>query len=338
MMRGPWQPPWRTAAEGEAPGVFETLQRGYDVLNTRPYLIAVPLALDLVVWLGPRLMSPALFTWLANLPGRYASGADLSASLRAEGAKTELIGGAARFWGIVGVPSVSGSLGREGLANAFGAPSANVGPWYVTLLMLLALGIVGLWLRTLFVVPLAQMVRREPFAVVATLRESVRTTLRVLALYAVGVAMLLLVLVPVGLLGFTLVLAGIDAIGWVLLAAFFPVSWVLFYGAFATNAIILDGVGPVRAAYRSYHVIRRSAWPTAGFIVASGLIAWAVPFALSRVAAQSVGVVPVMVAHAYIVAGLATASLLFYGERAGQVVEHSYAGAAQLSASRIKGE
>ncbi len=74
-----------TAAEERAPGIFETIQSGYDTLNARPYLIAVPLALDLVLWLGPRFTSPALFAWLARWPSQRADGADLAAALSKQG-------------------------------------------------------------------------------------------------------------------------------------------------------------------------------------------------------------------------------------------------------------
>src|SRR5947209_19607552 len=103
MNRGPWRP-WGeprpgdarregAGAEERAPGIIETLQAGYDTLNARPYLIAVPLALDLFLWLGPRFTSPALFAWLAHWPERTPEGADLAATLYARGETAEVTAG-----------------------------------------------------------------------------------------------------------------------------------------------------------------------------------------------------------------------------------------------------
>lgn len=321
-MRGPWQDRQEragravNASDGDpAPGVLATLQAGYDELNARPYLIAVPLALDLALWLGPRLISPAFFGWLAHWPAAETSGQSLANALTERGQTAEVMDGAAQFWGFVGVPSVTGSLGRERIASVLHRPTAEVGPWYVTLLVVLALVVIGLWLRSLFVAPLAQMVRREPFALGPALRASAVATLRIAGLYAAVTAFMLLVLIPLGIVGAAFVVAGVDSLMLVVLAALVPVAWALFYGSFATDAIMLDDVGPMRAAYLSYRVIRRNAWPTAGFVTTTALISWGLPVGLSRVVAQPIGVVPVMIAHAYIVAGLATGSLLFYRER-----------------------
>src|SRR3954466_13744941 len=108
MSLGPWRP-WRepsqegTRSHGaeapeRAPGIIETIQKGYDTINGRPYLIAVPLALDFMLWLGPRFTSPALFDWLAHWPGQTTDGADLAQALRERGTSAEVTSGIAQLW------------------------------------------------------------------------------------------------------------------------------------------------------------------------------------------------------------------------------------------------
>ena len=329
MIPGPWRP-WgerrgedaRTQGAGAsepAPGIIETLQRGYDTLNARPYLIAVPLALDLALWLGPRFTSPALFGWLARWPARSANGADLALAVRARGETAEVTAGVAQLWNGYGLSNLIGVLGRGHVANVMHRPTAAIGPWYVALLFLLALVVIGLWLKSLFVAPIAQMVRHEPFALRSVLALSWHAARRVTLLLLMVLGMLVLALVPVAVVAVALVLAGIDGFGVIILAALLPVFGALFYGAFAMDAIFLECVGPMRAFYLSFRVVRRNVWPTAGFVAMTLVISRGVPLALTRVVQQPVGVVLAMIAHAYVAAGLAAGSLIFYRERRARV-------------------
>ncbi len=305
------------AAGDPAPGLFATFQAAYDAVNTRPYLIAVPLLLDLAFWLGPRVRSPELFGWFAAWPAGSGTegGRELANALVRDGERAEIVSGLAGAWNLFAVNTLTGSLGREAVADAFGRPVVQVGPPVVALVLLVGLAIVGFWLKTLFMAPLAQLVRREPFAPRPALRRSLPLAARILALYLAGFGVLLLALVPFALLVVAASLAGFNVITLIVSAALVPPAWVLFHGAFAVDALILDGVGPMRAARRSYRVVRANLWPTAGFVALTGFVSWAVPFALTRVAMAPVGAALVIVAHAYVAAGLATASLLFYRER-----------------------
>lgn len=331
MNRGPWRP-WGeskprpedarrggTEAEERAPGIIETIQTGYDTLNARPYLIAVPLALDLTLWLGPRFTSPALFAWLAHWPARSADGADLAAALTRRGETAEMTAGIAQAWNGYGVSNLIGTLGRGHVANLMDRPTAAIGPWYIALLFLLALLVIGLWLKSLFVAPIAQMVRQEPFVLRTVIRTSVASATRIALLFLTALGMLALALIPAVVVAAAFVLSGINGFGLLFLAVLLPVFGALFYGAFAMDAIFLERVGPMRAIYLSYRVVRRNVWPTAGFIAMTILISRGVPLALTRVVQQPVGVVLAMIAHAYVAAGLATGSLLFYRERRARV-------------------
>lgn len=307
----------RDAAGDPAPGLFATFQAAYDAVNTRPYLIAVPLLLDLLFWLGPRVRSPELFGWFAAWPAGSGSagGRELADALLRDGERAEIVSGLAGAWNLFAVNTLTGALGREAVADAFGRPVVAVGPPVLALVLLVGLAIAGFWLKTLFVAPLAQLVRQEPFAPRPALRRSLPVAARILVLYLAGFGVLLLALVPFALLVVAASLAGFNVVTLIVLAALVPPGWMLFYGAFAVDALVLDGVGPMRAARRSYRVVRANLWPTAGFVSLTGFVWWAVPLALSRVAAQPVGAALVIVAHAYVAAGLATASLLFYRER-----------------------
>jgi hypothetical protein len=189
----------------------------------------------------------------------------------------------------------------------------------VAVLFLLALLVIGLWLKSLFVTPIAQMVRQEPFMLRTALRASVATATQIALLFLSVIGMVALMLIPVAVVGAAFVLAGINGFGLLILAVLVPVFGALFYGAFAMDAIFLERVGPLRALYLSYRVVRRNVWPTAGFIALTICISRGVPLALTRVVQHPVGLLLAMIAHAYVAAGLATGSLLFYRERRARV-------------------
>ncbi len=329
MTLGPWRPSRESSRDEvqspgaevpeRAPGIIETIQKGYDTLNGRPYLIAVPLALDCMLWLWPRFTSPALFEWLARWPGQTADGADLAQALRERGQTAEVTSGVAQLWNDYGVSNLVGAIGRGQVAQFIDRPTAAIGPWYVAIAFLLALLVIGLWLKSLFVAPIAQMVRHEPFAIRVALRLSWHAATHLALLILTVFGMLVLTLIPVAIAAAAFVLAGINGFGLIALAVFVPVIVALFYGAFAMDAIFLEQVGPMRALYLSYHVVRRNVWPTAGFIAVTVLISRGIPLALTQVVRQPVGVLLAMIAHAYVAAGLATASLLFYRERRARV-------------------
>lgn len=314
-----------TGTGDPAPGIFATFQAGYEAVNTRPYLIAVPLLLDLAFWLGPRFRSPALFGLFAAWPANSgtATGRELADALVRDGERAEVSTGLAQAWNLFAVNTLTGSLGREAVASIFDRPVMDVGPASVAVALLVGLAVVGFWLKSLFVAPLAQLARGEAFALRPAVRRSLSLAVRILALYLAGIGIVALALIPFGLLAAAAVLAGLDALTLILFVALALPAWVLFHGAFAVDALVLDGVGPMRAAYRSYHVVRANLWPTAGFVLLTGFVSWGMPLALTRVAMEPVGAALVIVAHAYVVAGLATASLLFYRERHRRVGGHS---------------
>jgi hypothetical protein len=317
MMRGPWRSWWETPRGEEeagepAPGIFATVQAGYDLLNERPFLIAVPLVLDCILWLAPRLIAPSVYNWLAQWPAQSASGTDLANNLTQRGQSAEMMTGVAQTWDWYSVSTMVGKLGRGHFPTLLHRPTAAIAPWYIAILVFSALLVIGLWLKSLFVTPIGQLVRREPFTVQENLRASLIGAGRLLLLFLTVGGMLLLALIPVALLGVTFVLAGINAYGLLLLVAIVPIAWALFYGAYAMDALFLDQVGPMRALYLSYRVVRRNVWPTLGFITLTFVISRAVPLALTRVVRHPVGLMLAIVAHAYVAAGLAAGSLLLY--------------------------
>lgn len=323
-MRGPWRSFWETPRDEEeagdpAPGIIATLQAGYERLNERPYLIAVPLAIDLALWLGPRIIAPDLFNWLAHWPEQSASGQQLAETLHQRGQSAEVMTGVAQTWNWYGVSTMVGKLGRGHFPTLLHRPTTEIAPWYIAIAVFCALLVIGLWLKSLFVTPIGQLVRQEPFALGWNLRESLVGAKRLLLLFLVAAGMLLLTLIPVVLIAVTFVLAGINAFGLILLAAVVPLAWALFYGAYAMDAIFLEQVGPMRAVYLSYRVVRRNVWPTLGFITLTFVISRGVPLALTRVVQHPVGLALAIVAHSYVAAGLAAGSLLFYRERRARV-------------------
>lgn len=308
-------------------GLIDTLSAGYGVVNRRPWLLLVPLVVDLFLWLGPRIslapvVDPALLqlTWLARLgspapgdPAAVLTGPELERlrqSLMASTSQTNALTILAR--GPLALPSVSAGLG-------------GIGPFSFTdgagALAWLAGGLAaGLLLGGFFRAILAQQVRGEGGHLAGALRRTPADVLRVLGLLGVQVGVLLLLGLPVLLIvaAAALVAPAIAALGLLLLLlGVFVAELHLF---FALEAIFVSGVGPLAAVQRSVAVVRRHTGATLGLVLLTWLIlagmgqVWAVLATLLEPLPLAVGLS--MAGNAYIASGLVAASMLFYQQRA----------------------
>ncbi len=94
--------------------------------------------------------------------------------------------------------------------------------------------------------------------------------------------------------------------------------WVNIYIGFAREAIVISGLGPLRAIYASFNVVRRNFWGTLGFlliafvITAGGGVIWQI------LSGSTPGMILAIIGSSYIGSGLAVARMAFYQDRARQ--------------------
>lgn len=294
--------------------LIEPLIEGYATLNRRLWALAVPIGLDLFLWLGPRISPQRLADGLSAAVAEVQQ-IDPTQSARALEALREW-GSTANLSHLLSAYVLPLLVPRLGTAEPPGylpprwAPEAG---W--VLLLPVAIAILGLFFWSLYVTPLAELVRGNPERGSAPLARTVRTWGRMVRLFAVIAFACIVFLLPAGFLASlsALVSPGLAALVSLLGLAF--LFWIGVYLYFAPMAVAFSGVGPLRAIYYSLQVVRSGFWQSLGFILLLTFIRAGTGALWQRLGNYPVGVGLGILGNAYICGGLTVAGLIFYRER-----------------------
>jgi len=304
-------------------GIIAALATGFELVNARLELILLPLALDLFLWLGPRVSILHLVPPLAQAlqDAALATGDTPAARANADFLLTVLRESAAKFnmfaflsTAPLGLPSLLAS--RQPVALPAGAPLV----WYVESLpqYLLLLGVfllVGLFLGALYFGGIAQQVRDRRVRWLVLLRQVWGDWARLTALGALALVVVIVLGLPVVVLT-GLILLFSPAIGvFVWVAGLSVVLWVLFYGCFALHGMLLHRRGLFAALWESARLIQINLPPAATLLLLVVLInaglagVWSLPGEGSWLLLLGVA------GHALISTALFTATFVFYQDR-----------------------
>lgn len=322
--------------------LVETLSDGYRAVNRRPWLLLIPIVFNLYLWFGTQLsFAPLISDWQATLRVlQQAQGAplgtELSSEMQQQSAQQfsllrdlDMRQPLAIFNYMPTTIYVLGSLGLTG--GGLGVPLVQAQPLMLdsqrsvievqhlggALLAFLLLNAGALLLSAAFLTAMAEAVRDERLAPAVWLQRLGRATRSLFGYAALLIGAAVLLGVPVVLLAGLLlalspVLGAFAAL--LLVIAWF---WANIYLGFTLEAIVISGIGPLRALHASFNIVRRNFWSTLMFLllllviaVGSGVI-WQAIVA----SASTAGLIVAIVGSAYICCGLVAARMVFYRER-----------------------
>ncbi|MCX2726085.1 hypothetical protein OO015_01020 [Thermomicrobium sp. 4228-Ro] len=302
----------RSVREQTPAGVIETLGTAFTILNRRPYLIVGVMALDILLWLGPRLPAGTVTRSLSDVLIRVgALPPDQQSALQSLGEQFDLLMLLVSF-----LPSLVSALGPDTFALPYdpiviglSLPTAVLGGS-----VLFALGIV---VSMAYWTLLADVVRGERFRS----RRYGRAVLR-----NAGAMLAYLGLLFLGAVGLSVVtsmvllaaaMTGLEPVVTESLLFFALLGALAFYFAtfFVEDAIVMSGAGPFRSALYSLGILRVTFWPAVRFIVAVSMIQLGLPLALRVFTTNALAVPFALLSYAYVATGLMLASLLFYRDR-----------------------
>ncbi len=324
-------------------GLIDTLSNGFKVVQRRPWLILLPVLLDLWLWLGPRwsvqpLIDSLLRLWTVdNVPAELAQTAETYRQL--------LLSAGASFnlWWLVdnnptwlrtALPGLADPARFGAAPGAIEASSPGLLVWAPLVLLL------GVALGSAFLTAVAsQLPAPQVEAAGATTHESVtaqpgpkepgtgawlrraRRTfvmatlfgLLILALLILTSLLLSIVLTPLFLVS-PQVGAGAASLAALLVSWFGVVLYVMLY--FVLAAVVSDGVGLWQAMWRSFNVVSRSFWSTLGLLLLITLLVWGFGVIWQRLAVVSpLGTLAAILGNAVLITGLTAARLIFYQDR-----------------------
>jgi len=295
--------------------VIDTLTAGFSTVARKLWLITVPLALDIFLWIGPKVsIGPVIDQMLATFQQAMATlppmnGVDADLAQVFAMATTEMRNAVAHTnllvllgWGRLGVPGIAGIKPIDPAVDRV-VEISSYGQMVLAEVVILA---VGLLIACVFLGMLAQVVRGE--------RPDLGALARAVPLYWLRT---IAVVVSLGI-GLVLVVLGSAVLGPFAFLAWALILWLLIYVSFFPQAITISGQGPWAAVRQSFSLVRHSFWPCLGLIILTNVIGMGMSLMLRLIMGSVMGMAVAILANAYLGTGLTMAMFIFYRDR----VEH----------------
>jgi len=300
-------------------GVIDTLSAGYNLVNQRLWLILVPVLLDLLLWLGPRLsVAPLLMEMVRFIPPATEMGPDYAEAL--EQARQAMLQMAQEFnllgllaAGFLGVPSL---MGVTSLSASFsGHVVFMLYDWLAVFLLAIALTIASVWLGAIYLVPLAQVVREGRVMLPALVRQCWITGWRLLLYVTFLLAIMAFWGAPLSLVIGIIMAFNPDLATFFVGLLWIAILWVAFYLFFVVQSVTVGQTGVLRSLWNSLNVVRWNLGSALGLVILVNLVQRGMPIVWRWLAQEPWGVPLGIVGNAYIGTGLTAATMIFYRDR-----------------------
>jgi hypothetical protein len=323
-------------ASRELSGVNETVASGLSLPLTRPWLLVVPIALDLLLWLGMQVQVTRITDPLEEqMLERGGENGEIAAE------QIALLGETFRLNDVIGslLPSVFAGLSRDNLFNvmiatfapglAGGVDRSEIAPVWSDRIGEMAdpgsiPGILGLAVAFFLVstlltvswrVPLALSVIGRAMAPIAVVRLVIRSWVRFVALlallaFAAGVILIPLVLVAGILLLLQVNLTALISIFMVMLG-----TLAAIYARFVLESIIVNDIGPIDALKRSALIAQTFFGATVRFSIVAVLLATGALRLWEVLVSSPPGLPLALIVNSFLGTGIAIATMMFYHDR-----------------------
>lgn len=308
-------------------GIIDALSAGFDRTAKRLWLIVLPVALDIAIWMGPRLSlnrlateAIALLPTTAELGSQYAETIELlRVWLTDVGTTTNML--AMLSMRLLGLPSLTDTLAPKALPFGIIQRSLEIPSWLsfggVAFLLTLGSLLLGCFCLSL----IAKDARDGDTSLSHALQIAGRSWIRLVMLALVAALTIIVVssgaavvAALVGVLSADLAGLLLTLFGWGFLSIF-TYGAVIFF--FASRAMILDDTGIRRAVWNALNVIHRSFLSSIGFILLISVLQTGLMYIWRMVAVNPAGTLVGIVGNAYVSTGLIMASFIFYRDRYG---------------------
>ena len=318
----------RTVAEQKPLGVIDSVSAGLDLVRRRPWTLLIPVILDLVIWILPRLSLTQMFRPYADEMLRVASASgdpemvtEVSATL--EGLLqsfnllslvTTALNGVTRFPSLFKLDTLRATmLNVPGPFNPWAYTLSLTSPELV-LVLFVPLFLLGLFVVAVYFEWIAQGVRPlQAQGRGAGLFRIAQLWLRLILFSFVLAGLLLLASFLVALV--QAVVPGAELATFVALLVTVGLFWAFIYLYFVTSAMAVSGVGVRNGLRRSTLLFRIFFWPTIGLVILSVFLDRGLAIIWDGLTVSALGVVVAIVANAYIGTSLIAAAMVYYQDR-----------------------
>jgi hypothetical protein len=316
--------PTASTTAGTVPGLIDTLRAGFDQVNKVPWIIGLPILVDLFLWLAPRVTAGPIIHRLTSrmldvYTGVAVNGIDPAALDQAKTSVNQVDTVASTFnlltLLVVNVAAVPSILPEPLTAAVNQEVNSGIVLLAFVVLALIAGGLLG----CLYLGVIAQQVRDRKLAPLVLAKRIWFYWLSVVGFILLVALAIVILSIPIGIvIGLAQLAApGLGVALWTVALTIIQIAGVLFmiYLFFLVDAIVISEVGPIRAAVSSARVVANNFWTSVGFIVLFYVISLGMQEVWTAMGKSAFGTVAAIAGNAYIGSGLAAASMVFYSSR-----------------------
>lgn len=305
-------------------GVIASIVAGFEAVNARLWLVLLPVALDVFLWLGPQLsIKPLILAGSANMLAVFGAAPDgsLGAALadqarevsvnvdRVDGNQFRVISTAP-----LGIPSMMGP--RLITQVPYGSPWVltidNEVIWLAAVVVLL---MAGLFLGALYFEGIGQIIRDGRIGFSDYVVRVWLVWAQLVGLGLIGLVILLTLMVPLIGLVFVVGLLSPLLAQIALTLGFSFVLWVMAFLGFSLHALTLGRKHLLAAMLDSLGLVRRNLPAVAGLWLAVMLLYFGLGFLWSLAPSESWVTAVAIIAHGLVATALVAATYVFYHDR-----------------------
>lgn len=312
-------------AEQKPLGVIDVLTAGFEIVRKRPWTMAVPVLMDVGIWLLPRIsLADLLRPWLNPMIDASAASPDIASNPEEARQLVTQILNSVHLLGLVSF-SLNSTMRLPTLLafdngdvhspiNAL-AYTLQLQSWQLAIFLYLPLFLLALLPAALFVEWIAQGVRPlEDAPRFAWVPRVAMLWLKLIAFSAILVFILALaffVLLAGQLFspldgGIGAFVAALVFVGW---------FWIVIYFFFTVSAMAVSGVGLLEAIRRSVLVFRFHFWASLALFALTLFLDRGLSLVWHGLAVTPLGLLLGIAANAFIGTSLLAASMVFYQDR-----------------------
>lgn len=296
------------------PGIAATLGAGFDLVTRHLWLVAIPVLLDLFLWLGPRLSFQPL---IDDLIGRFLAQPTLidpTATLEALAGRTNLF--SYLSVALTGVPALMTGLTPEKTPLATRAYEvASWGQW-VGLLLLLTLA--GLMLAAVYYTLIARAAagpEAKRWGGIAG--HSLRSYGRLLALALVFFLLTVAIVLPISIVAAFLGLLSQLMATLVLMAAPVLLLWLVIFMSFTPQGMVLNRRPFFRSLLESVRLFQSNFLAASTLLILVVVIGQVMNWLMLAADDGSWLTLASVLGHAFVSTSLVAALFIFYRDRYG---------------------
>ena len=291
-------------------GVVDALSAGFELIARHPWVLLIPIMLDLFLWLGPQISAKPFIEQGVSAISAYLP-ADPSAETTQNTEALRKVLNTANIFGVmaVGVPSLFGVIPPTDGSTTLPIFNVDEGSTLVTLLI--GLGLLGILITSVYFGLIARATRSEIDPTDSFLLRLLKAFLDTILLSVAAITFILML----GMGAFLVSLFSPGLGSFISLAETMLIFWAMLYLTFVLPAIFVSGANAPQAVVNSISVFRFDFWSAIGLIILTYVIRMGFVFVWQFFLDSTFGVIFAIMASAFLGSGLIAANMVFYNDR-----------------------